>query len=79
MVSGRGCINTYMKTFQAKVYVRNGVSRVPHMVQFNAQSSFAAQQMVIAQYGRENVISVPTEVTGSSGGSSKAPWLKKIG
>jgi hypothetical protein len=66
-----------MKTFTARVYVRNGVSRIPHTVQFNAESSFAAQQMLVAQYGSDNVISVPTEVTG--GGSSQAPWMIKIG
>lgn len=64
-----------MKTFQAKVYVRNGFTRIPHTIQFQAQSSFAARQMAEAQYGRENVISVPTEVRGGS----RAPWMKKIG
>ena len=67
-----------MKTFTAKVYVRNGVSRVPHTVQFNAETSFAAQQMLTAQYGANNVISVPTEVTSYSSGGS-APWMIKIG
>lgn len=67
-----------MKTFQARVYVRNGNARVPHTVQFNAQSSFAAQQMAAAQYGANNVISVPTEVKGATG-STSAPWMIKIG
>lgn len=67
-----------MKTFQAKVYVRNGSVRIPHTVQFNAESSFAAQQMMVAQYGSSNIISVPTEVKGGSG-STHAPWMKKIG
>jgi len=67
-----------MKTFTARVYVRNGVTRVPHTVQFNATSSFAAQQMLVAQYGQSNVISVPTEVTSSSA-TSKSPWMIKIG
>ena len=67
-----------MKTYTAKVYVRNGSTRIPHTVQFQAESSFAAQQMVRAQYGANNVISVPTEV--SSGSTyNPAPWMKKIG
>jgi hypothetical protein len=71
-------INISMKTFQARVYVRNGNSRVPHTVQFQAQSSFAAQQMCIAQYGAGNVISIPTEVKNPKGGGS-SPWMIKIG
>jgi len=67
-----------MKTFTARVYVRNGNARVPHTVQFNAQSSFAAQQMCAAQYGSANVITVPTEVKGSAA-SNSAPWMIKIG
>ena len=67
-----------MKTFSARVYVRNGVSRVPHTVQFNAQTSFGAQQMLVAQYGADNVISVPVEVRGATG-STKSPWMIKIG
>jgi len=67
-----------MKTFQAKVYVRNGNARVPHTVQFNAESSFAAQQMCAAQYGSANVISVPTEIRASNSTSS-SPWMIKIG
>ena len=68
-----------MKTFQAKVYVRQGNSRIPHVVQFNAQSSFAAQQMLIAQYGASNVISVPTEVKPGNSTYNPAPWMTKIG
>lgn len=64
-----------MKTFTAKVYVRNGPSRIAHTVQLNAESSFAAQQMLRAQYGANNVITVPTEVSGGSGYNS-APWMK---
>ena len=66
-----------MKTFQAKVYVRNGSTRIPHTVQFNAESSFDAQQMLNGQYGSNNVISVPTEVKGS-GSYNPAPWMKKF-
>ena len=68
-----------MKTYTAKVYVRNGVSRVPHTVQFNAESSFNAQQMLVAQYGANNIISVPTEVTGYASSGSNSPWMIKIG
>lgn len=67
-----------MKTFQARVYVKNGNARVPHTVHLNAQSSFAAQQQLVAMYGASNVISVPTEVKGASG-DSKSPWMVKIG
>lgn len=66
-----------MKTFTAKVYVRNGSTRIPHTVQFNAESSFSAQQMLRAQYGANNVISVPVEI--NSGGGGSAPWMKNIG
>ena len=69
-----------MKTYTARVYVRNGNARVPHTVQFNAETSFAAQQMLTAQYGANNVITVPTEVTGfASSGSGSSPWMIKIG
>jgi len=67
-----------MKTFQARVYVKNGNTRVPHTVQFTAMSSFSAQQQLVAQYGQGNVISVPTEVKGGAG-SSNSPWMVKIG
>jgi hypothetical protein len=68
-----------MKTFSARVYVRNGNAKVPHTVQFNAQSSFAAQQMLTAQYGANNVISVPIEITSHATTGSKSPWMIKIG
>lgn len=67
-----------MKTFQAKVYVKNGYSRIPHTVQFHAETPFAAQQMLVAQYGANNVISVPVEVKGGSG-HNPAPWMVSIG
>ena len=68
-----------MKTFTAKVYVRNGSTRTPHTIQFNAETSFSAQQMLSAQYGANNIISVPTEVTGYSSSGNNAPWMIKIG
>ncbi len=67
-----------MKTFQAKVYVRNGTSRVPHVVQFNAESSFAAHEMLKAQYGASNVISVPVEIKPGSS-YNPSPWMLNIG
>ena len=66
-----------MKTFQAKVYVKNGYSRVPHTVQFNAETPFAAQQMLVAQYGASNVISVPVEVKGSAA-NNPAHWMLNL-
>jgi hypothetical protein len=65
-----------MKVFQARVYVRNGNARIPHTVQFNAETSFAAQQMIAAQYGANNVISIPVEVRGGSSLDSRAPWMR---
>jgi len=66
-----------MKTFTAKVYVKNGNSRIPHTVQFNAESSFAAQQMLSAQYGSSNIASIPVEVQSGSSYNS-APWMLNI-
>jgi len=68
-----------MKTFQARVYVRNGNGRIAHLVQFEAESSFAAQQMLTAQYGADNIITVPVEVKPGSSSSGSAPWMIKIG
>jgi len=70
-------VNSSMKTYQAKVYIRNGNSRIPHTVQFNAESSFAAQQMLSAQYGANNVLTVPIEVSGGAK-HNKAPWMIDI-
>ena len=67
-----------MKTFEAKVYVRNGNSRIPHTVRFQAESSFAAQQMLSAQYGANNVISVPVEVNSGGSNYNPAPWMIKL-
>ncbi len=66
-----------MKTFTARVYVRNGNAKIAHTIQFPAESSFAAQQMLSAQYGLNNVITVPTEVKGSTSTYDPAPWLKR--
>jgi len=77
-LDGKTYINTVMKTFQAKIYVKNGYSKIPHTVQFNAETPFAAQQMLIAQYGANNVISVPIEVKATSTYNS-APWMINIG
>jgi len=66
-----------MKVFQAKVYVKNGNTRIPHTVQLNAESSFAAQQMLSAQYGSNNLLTVPVEVKGGSR-SNHAPWMNDV-
>lgn len=66
-----------MKQFQARVYVKNGTSRVPHTVQLNAETSFSAQQMLVAQYGAGNIITIPVEVKGGSG-HNPAPWMLDI-
>ncbi len=67
-----------MKTYEAKVYVKQGNARIPHTVQVQAESVFSAQQMIKAQYGANNVITIPYEV--SSGGSSfnSAPWMENF-
>ena len=65
-----------MKTYRAQVYVKSGASKLPHTVQVQATSAFSAQQMLQAQYGRENVLTIPTEVTGGS--NKNAPWMLDI-
>jgi hypothetical protein len=67
-----------MKTWEAKVYVRNGNSRIPHTVRFQADSSFAAQQMLSAQYGMNNVISIPVEVRSGGSNYNPAPWMIRL-
>ncbi len=68
-----------MKKFEVMVYVQNGNTRVPHVTHVQAESSFSAREMLSAQYGRENVISVPTEVKNNSSGHNSAPWMLDIG
>ena len=66
-----------MKTFEAQVMVQNGNARINHTARVSAQNSFAAQQMLNAQYGANNVVSMPVEVQGSSGDDyDPAPWMK---
>lgn len=67
-----------MKTFSAQVYIKNGNAKIAHTIQFSASSSFAAQQMLTAQYGANNVITVPTEVSGSGSDYNPAPWMKNF-
>ena len=66
-----------MRNFEAKVYVRQGNARIAHTVRLQAESSFSAQQMVSAQYGSANVITVPYEVSGGST-YNPAPWMDKF-
>jgi hypothetical protein len=66
-----------LKTFEAKVYVRNGNSRIMHTVRVQADSSFAAQQLLSAQYGQNNVVGVPTEVRNSNSTFVAAPWMRR--
>lgn len=65
-----------MKNFEGKVYVNQGNARVPHTVRLQAESSFAAQQMLKAQYGSSNVIMIPYEVSGGSN-YNPAPWMER--
>ena len=65
-----------MKTFEATVYVKNGSTRIPHTTQVQAESSFSARELLDAQYGSENVVSIPTEVSTSSSSHNSAPWMK---
>jgi len=66
-----------LKSYEAKVYVRQGVARIPHTVQVAAESTFSAQQMLIAQFGSGNIITVPHEISGSST-YNPAPWMDKF-
>jgi len=68
-----------MKQYKATVYVENGYSKIPHEVQVSAETPFAAKELLAAQYGRDNVISIPTEVTGQSSTNNSAPWMEDIG
>jgi len=61
--------------FQATVRVQNGNSQIPHTAIVDAQSSFAAQQLLQAQYGTDNVLTVPIEVSGGSS-TNHAPWMR---
>ena len=65
-----------MKTFSALVLIRNGNAEIPHTAHVTAASSFAAQQMLTAQYGQGNLLTVPTEVSGGST-TNNAPWMGK--
>jgi len=64
-----------MKTYEAKVYVKNGNAKIPHTTQIQAESTFSAQQLISSQYGAENVITTPVEVTQNNSNNS-APWMK---
>ena len=68
-----------MKRFKATVYVENGYSRIPHEVQVTADSPFSAGELLAAQYGRENVISIPIEVSDQTSDHNNAPWMIDIG
>lgn len=65
------------KTFEVKVYIKQGNAKIAHTVHLQASSSFSAQQMANAQYGSGNVISVPVEVSGGSSYNS-APWMENF-
>lgn len=67
-----------MKTWEAKVYVRSGNSRIPHTVRIKAQSSFAAREMFNAQYGANNVIGIPYEVKSGGSKHNPAPWMERL-
>ena len=65
-------------TYQATVMIKspNGISNTAHQVRINADSVFSASQMLKAQYGSNNVISVPTEIqTNNSNSHNAAPWM----
>jgi len=65
-----------MKNFEARVYVNQGSAKIAHLVRIQAESVFAAQQQLTAQYGAGNLISTPYEVSGGSTYNS-APWMEK--
>ena len=56
-----------MKTFEALVYVTQGNAKIPRKTHVRAGSSLAAQDLLEAQYGRENLISVLREVSAGTG------------
>jgi len=65
-----------MKTFQAQVMVRNGNALINHTAQVTAESSFAAQQLLNGQYGANNVVTMPSEVSSNSSNYDAAPWMQ---
>jgi len=68
-----------MHTYEARVYITNGNSQIPHTVRIQADSVFSAQQMFQAQYGSNNVISIPIQIQdmGSGVQSGDSPWMQK--
>jgi hypothetical protein len=65
-----------MKVFECKVYVKNGNSRIMHTVRVQADSSYAAQQLLGAQYGANNVVGVPVEVRNVSSSYNPGSWIQ---
>ncbi len=68
-----------MKTFEANVMIQKNNARIPHVAQVQAQSVFSAKEMLEAQYGRGNVVSIPVEISTSGSSHNPAPWMVKIG
>lgn len=66
-----------MQVWEARVYVRNGYTRIQHTVRLQAETVVAAQQLLGAQYGPENVISVPVPLSASSS-SGTSPWIRTL-
>ena len=66
-----------MKNYEARVYVRQGTARIAHLVRIQAESVFAAQQQLTAQYGSGNLIVTPYEVSNGGSTYNSAPWMEK--
>ena len=62
-----------MKTFEALVYVTEGNAKIPRKTHVRAGTSLSAQELVEVQYGRENLISVPREVSAGTAGQKTSP------
>jgi len=65
-----------MKTFEATVMVRNGNANIAHTARVTAQTSFSAREMLSAQYGANNVVTMPVEVSSSGSSYDPAPWMQ---
>jgi len=64
-----------MKTWEAQVMVQNGNARINHTARVSADTVFSAQQLLSAQYGANNVMTQPTEVTSGGSDYNASPWM----
>jgi len=61
-------------TYEVIVRIKNGSSNTSHTVRLNAESVFAASMMAKAQYGGNNVLTIPKEINGSGTSNYDITW-----